>query len=246
MFGFFKSAPYVDPQLGELQRSRGAWRGSLRLDTEGPVSLVLGGGRSAPDADAVRIAQSIASDYASWRPVIEQELYEHYLPYAEAEGEQDLASSDLPSIDEPSSVWPHTTLAFVQVIPPGGDFTVEIGYRVSWDEEHTLVPLHRGFDCFRAHTAQQCKAALRRHSLLRQTTATRQWCAVWAPFGRAGKRPSAALRSLELARPVLRSRALQLSASRRAEPVKTSVQRYSCARFRDGQLLELAGSVLEP
>ena len=43
--------------------------------------------------------------------------------------------------------------------------------------------------------------------------------ALCTPFGRAVKRPSAALRSLELARLVQRSRALHLHASRSAERV---------------------------
>ena len=57
MFGFFKSASFVDPELGELHRSRGAWRGTLKLDTETSVPLVLGGGRAAPDPEALRIAR---------------------------------------------------------------------------------------------------------------------------------------------------------------------------------------------
>jgi hypothetical protein len=84
MLGFFKSASFVDPQLGELHRSRGAWRGMLKVDAEAPVPLVLSGGRAAPDAEALRIAQSVPSDYASWRPAIERELFDHYSPYAEA------------------------------------------------------------------------------------------------------------------------------------------------------------------
>jgi len=140
MLGFFKSASFVDPQLGELHRSRGAWRGTLKLDLEAPVPLVLSGGRTAPDADALRIARSIPSEYASWRPAIERELFDHYSPYAEAvaAGELDTPSSVLPPINAPASVWFHTTLAFVQVAPLSGILTVEIGYRVAWDEEHTL------------------------------------------------------------------------------------------------------------
>ena len=140
MLGLFKSTSFVDPQLGELHRSRGAWRGTLKLDGEAPVTLILSGSRAAPDAEALRIARSLPSDYASWRPAIERELFDHYSPYAEtvAAGELDAPSSGLPPIDAPSSVWGHTTLAFVQVTPLGGVLTVEIGYRVAWDEEHTL------------------------------------------------------------------------------------------------------------
>ena len=98
-------------------------------------------------------------------------------------------------------------------------------------------------EALRAHTALQCKAAVRRHNALRQAAPTRQCGAVYAPFGRAAKRPSAALRSLELARLVRRSRALQptamdggsandcreqswLNASRSAERVITSAANH--------------------
>jgi uncharacterized protein DUF6985 len=140
MFGLFKSPPFVDPELGEFRRSRGAWRGTIKLHTVTPVPLVLSGGRAAPNAEALRIARSIPSNYASWRPEIERALFEHYSPYAEAvaAGELVAAAESMPPIDVPSSVWPHTTLEFVQVSPLGGVLTVEIGYRVAWDEEHTL------------------------------------------------------------------------------------------------------------
>jgi|ERR671919_1064321 hypothetical protein len=140
MFGLFKSAPFIDPQLGSFRRSRGAWRGALALDGAAPVPLVLSGGRAAPDAEALRIAHSLASEYASWRPMIARGLFEHYSPYAEAvaAGELDTPVSDLPSIDAPSSVWPHTSVEFVRVTPLDRVLTVEIGYRVTWDEEHTL------------------------------------------------------------------------------------------------------------
>ena len=35
-------------------------------------------------------------------------------------------------------MWRHTAVEFVQVTPLSGQLTVEIGYRVAWDEEHTL------------------------------------------------------------------------------------------------------------
>ena len=59
---------------------------------------------------------------------------------------------------------------------------------------------------------------------LPQAAPTPQCGALCAPFGRAGKRPSAALRSLELARLVRRSRALHLHTSRSAERVITSAE----------------------
>jgi hypothetical protein len=146
MLGFFKSPSFVDPQLGELHRSRGAWRGTLKLDVEAAVPLVVSGGRAGPDAEAMRSARSLPSDYPSWRPAIERELFDHYKPYAEAvaAGELDSPTSGLPPIDAPSSIWPHATLEFVRVAPLDGVLTVEIGYRVVWDEEHTLGARFRG------------------------------------------------------------------------------------------------------
>lgn len=140
MLGFWKSAPFVDPQLGELYRSRGVWRGTLKVEAGPPVPLVLSGSRAGPDAEALRIARSVPSNYASWRPAVERELFDHYSPYAAAVAarELDAPSAGLPHIDVPSSVWLHTTLVFVRVTPLSGVLTIEIGYRVVWDEEHTL------------------------------------------------------------------------------------------------------------
>jgi len=53
-------------------------------------------------------------------------------------GETEPPESRLPAIDGPAAVWPHTTPEFVHVTPLSGQLTVEIGYRVAWDEEHTL------------------------------------------------------------------------------------------------------------
>jgi len=140
MFGWFKSTPFVDAQFGEFRRSRGAWRGTLTLEGVGSVPLVLSGDRAAPAADALCIARTIPSGYASWRPMIERELFEHYSPYAEAAAEEAASStpSEFPRIDSAASVWPHTAIRYVQVSPLSGELTIEIGYRVAWDEEHTL------------------------------------------------------------------------------------------------------------
>lgn len=139
MFGMFKSTPFSDPQLGEFRRSGGLWRGAARLG-EASVPLVLSGPRAAPDPRALTVARSIASSYPTWRPSIERAMFEHYSPYAEAvaAGESEAPQEGLPRIDAPADVWPHTHTEFVQVTPLDGVLTVEIGYRVAWDEEHTL------------------------------------------------------------------------------------------------------------
>jgi hypothetical protein len=139
MFGLFKSAPFSDPQLGELRRTRGLWRGAVVLG-EAQVPLALSGSRTAPDPQALDIARSIPSSYATWRPSIERAMFEHYTPYAEAvaAGDGEPPQDGLPHIDGPSGVWRHTDVEFVQITPLSGELTMEIGYRVAWDEEHTL------------------------------------------------------------------------------------------------------------
>ena len=139
MFRLFKSPPFSDQQLGELRRSRGLWRGTVLLG-EATVPLAVSGSRTAPDPQALKVAHSIPSSYAIWRPSIEHAMFEHYSPYAEAvaAGESEPPLDGLPTIEAPSGVWPHTDAEFVQVSPLDGKLTVEIGYRVGWDEEHTL------------------------------------------------------------------------------------------------------------
>ena len=139
MFGLFKSAIVSDPQLGEFRRSGGLWRGTVLLGEE-RVPLVLSGSHAAPDPEALTIARSIPSRFPAWRPEIARSLFEHYSPYAEAvaKGEVEPPDSSLPTIYGPDGVWRHTAVEFVQVTPLSGQLTVEIGYRVAWDEEHTL------------------------------------------------------------------------------------------------------------
>jgi len=43
-----------------------------------------------------------------------------------------------PEIATPNGVWPHAKLIYVAVTPLDGSLTVELGYTVAWDEEHTL------------------------------------------------------------------------------------------------------------
>jgi hypothetical protein len=68
-----------------------------------------------------------------------------------------------------------------------------------WPPSTDLDVLGGSVEPLRALSALQCKAALRRHNRLRQARPTQQCGALWAPSGRCAKRPSAALRSLELA-----------------------------------------------
>ena len=139
MFGWFKTPLFSDPILGELRRTRGAWRGTIDLG-EVRTPLTISGSRSAPDPRALEMARTVRSAYPEWRELIAAALFEHYAPYAEAmvSGELEAPPEGVPRITRPDEVWPGTTVEFVAVLTLEGEPCVEIGYRVAWDEEHTL------------------------------------------------------------------------------------------------------------
>jgi hypothetical protein len=140
MFGLFKTPPFRDSLLGEFAHSRGHWRGAIALDGATNVPLVLSGRRSGPDELAVVMARSLPDAFASWRPTIEAELFEHFSPYAEAvaAGQLPVAAEQFPIISTPSQVWPHVSLVFASVTPLDGELTFEVGYTTAWDIEHML------------------------------------------------------------------------------------------------------------
>lgn len=144
MFEMFKSPTFADALLGELRRTRGMWRGHMHFgDVRAP--LALPGSRTAPDAAAVEVARAVPTSYPEWRGPISTALFEHYSPYAEAiaAGELDPPAEGLPRITRPEDVWPHTSVEFVALVTLNGELCVEVGYRVAWDEEHTLGALLR-------------------------------------------------------------------------------------------------------
>lgn len=145
MFGMFKSPPFSDALLGELRRTGCVWRGAIELGGV-KAPLALPGPRTAPDAQALEIARSIPSNYPEWRGLIEAAMFDHYAPYAEAVagGELEPSVEGLPGIVQPDQVWPHTCVDFVAIIALDGELSVEIGYRVAWDEEHILGARLRG------------------------------------------------------------------------------------------------------
>ncbi|EJL85538.1 hypothetical protein PMI15_01783 [Polaromonas sp. CF318] len=147
MFGSFKSQPVIDPQFGELVRSRGCWRGTMDLGSITGVPLALAGSRTAPDAGALAAARDLSACFQDWRPEIEVALFGHYEPYAEAlaAGELPEPGMLLPALSHPADVWPHVSLVFVSVQPLGSVLCVELGYTTVWDGEHTLgVRFQRG------------------------------------------------------------------------------------------------------
>lgn len=139
MFGLFKSSPFSDPQLGEFLRSRRYWRGSITLDGRS-IPLVVSGNRNEPDSQAMQVAHGLSSQFPAWKQAIENALFEHYTPYAEAlaAGELPPPSEPIPKLEAPGQVWPHVTLVFASVTPLDGKLTTEFGYTTAWDEEHTL------------------------------------------------------------------------------------------------------------
>lgn len=140
MFGFFKSPRFVDPQLGELSRSSGLWRGTLSVEAASNVPLALSGSRQAPDPQALAAARLVADALPSWRAALEQALFEHYAPYGEAiaAGESQAPGEVPVLISGPAQVWQHVSPVFVAVLPLDDLLTTEIGYTTAWDEEHTL------------------------------------------------------------------------------------------------------------
>jgi hypothetical protein len=60
------------------------------------------------------------------------------MPYKEAVDAGEKTGSPCPSIASPEAVWPHVTPSHVLVELLTGVRTVETGFRVAWDEEHTV------------------------------------------------------------------------------------------------------------
>ena len=135
----FKSPTFSDALLGKFRRTGRVWRGIIDLG-EIRVPLAVPGSRSAPHPQALDIARALPSTYPEWRGLIEAAMFEHYAPYAEsvAVGEFEPSEEGLPRITQPDEIWPHASVDFVAVIDLDGELSVEIGYRVAWDEEHTL------------------------------------------------------------------------------------------------------------
>ena len=140
LFDVFRTKPYNDQQLGVLERAGGRWKGSITLANDGVVTLLLSGDRTRPDERSVLLARELPQRYPGLRDEIARHLSEHYEPYREAvASEQPIAAGEpLPNLDKPNDVWPHTKLERVLIEPLDGVPTIEIAYRVAWDEEHTL------------------------------------------------------------------------------------------------------------
>ena len=82
--GLFRPMVYRDPDLGNLVRRRGVWRGQLALPHHGPAPLQVVGGWSRPPETRLHLARGLGSRYDELRPAIARALFAHYEPYAES------------------------------------------------------------------------------------------------------------------------------------------------------------------
>ena len=144
MLGLFKTEPYHDEVLGDLKRSGRHWKGSLSLGLYGIVDLIVAGRRSGPDSASLALARELPERYEALRPAIQTSLFEHFEPGREAFEESALLRDikPFPKIEGSEAIWQHVAIAFVRVEPllTAGQMvdTVEVAYRVEWDDEHTL------------------------------------------------------------------------------------------------------------
>src|SRR5262249_7001123 len=91
-----------------------------------------------PDEVSVILARELLANYLSLREDIQRHLFEHYEPYKEAVSVGELDAQSFPIIQAPTDVWPHAKVERVLIEPLQGVPTVEVAYRVAWDEEHTV------------------------------------------------------------------------------------------------------------
>ena len=117
MFGGQRSVQH--PQLGSLTRSRGAWRGQVRLPDGVAVPLSIMGSRKDPAPEGLALARTIEGRFDVWRPSIETALFEHAT-------DAGLVVDEVPA---PS---------FVAVFALEDVPAIEFGFEVSWDDDHTI------------------------------------------------------------------------------------------------------------
>lgn len=129
MFGRAKS--FDDAELGPLHRARGAWRGTVRLGSHDPIPLAVPGSRSEPDAAALILARRIPAEYDRCRAAIDNGLDEHRTTTLEGDG-------PTPGHDAPPQPRSAAVIEF------DGALTIQVAYRVEWDDDHTLGACLRG------------------------------------------------------------------------------------------------------
>jgi len=133
MLSLFKTRSVVDPALGELRRSSGAWRGRISVGGAPAVALVLPGNENEPDPRAIKIVRELENSLPDWRAGIAASLLDHLEPYA-----ADAEAGNFSHIKTAEDVWHHARLCHVNVSEQSGVLTLELGYAVDWDEDHTI------------------------------------------------------------------------------------------------------------
>lgn len=139
MFGLFGPKVFRDPQVGELRRSRGHWKGELAVPHFGKFHLSLFGNSKEPDQIALILAKKLTERFPYLTPEIQGGLFEHYSPYREAVDAGEYTGSPCPNVSSPADVWPHVKPVHVLIEPQRGVWGIEIAFRAAWDIEHTVA-----------------------------------------------------------------------------------------------------------
>lgn len=140
MFKFLRSSPVDHPHFGPLKRSRGKWRGSIRLSGLPTATLSVPGTRSDPDPAGLSLAEELVTRWPALRSDVAAALYDHYLPYGEAFESGDMPGEEgsFPRLSDPDEVWQQVREPAVAIRSIRGSYEVLIGLQTGWDEEHTV------------------------------------------------------------------------------------------------------------
>jgi hypothetical protein len=103
--------------------------------------LSLPGDRHTPESKTIEIARELLKRFSSLVPQIENELFEHYLPYKEAIETGIQTGSPCPQIESPSAVWAHVKPAHVLIESIKGNWRIEVAFTTDWDIEHTVAAI---------------------------------------------------------------------------------------------------------
>jgi hypothetical protein len=140
MFGLFGGKPFIDQELGTFHRSSGYWKGVIRLPRQERVPLLISGNAIAPEAELLALVRDLPSKLSALTQPIQHGLFEHYEPYRDSwkRGEMAERKDSFPDIQSEAGIWQHVSVAHVLVESVERVVTIEIGYTVGWDEEHTV------------------------------------------------------------------------------------------------------------
>ena len=123
------------PVLGRLTRRRGMWRGSVTLASDATARLAVRGQRRAPDPDDLALAETIVARFGGWRPSIEAALREHA-------NDAGVVAEEVPMP------------TFVAVIELDRLPTIEFGFEVPWNDDHTIGV------CLRDDVVVECNGSI--------------------------------------------------------------------------------------